>query len=114
MAFLDVVSGQGDAIAARLFAYELRNTVLMGVRRGRITSKIAQEFLQSLADLRIRLTDPVSYDAVSGLAERTNLTLYDAPYLDLAIRESLPIASLDAALIRAAAATGVAMFYPPG
>jgi len=109
---LGVVSGSGEAIAPRLLAYELRNSVLVGVRRGRITSKTAREFLQSLPDLRIRLTDPVSYDDVFDLAERCNLTVYDAAYLDLAIREGLPLASLDAALIRAAAPSGVTIFQP--
>ena len=65
--------------------------------------------------MRIRLTDPASYDAVFDLAERSNLTVYDAAYLDLAIRESLPLASLDAALIRAATASEVVVFQPsPG
>src|SRR5690242_15684484 len=96
---LSVVSGSDEAVAPRLIAYELRNSVLMGVRRGRITSKTAQEFLQSLRDLRIRLTDPVSYDDVFDLAERHVLTVYDAAYLDLALREGLPLASLDAALL---------------
>jgi predicted nucleic acid-binding protein len=109
---LSVVSGSGEAVAPRLIAYELRNSVLMGVRRGRITSKAAREFLQSLRDLRIRLTDPVSYDDVFDLAERHALTVYDAAYLDLALREGLPLASLDAALLRAAAASGVAAFKP--
>jgi len=107
---LSVVSGPGEAIAPRLLAYELRNSVLLGVRRGRITSKTAREFLQILPELRIRLTDPVSYDDVFDLAERLNLTFYDAAYLDLAIREGLPLASLDAALIRAAGVSGVTVF----
>src|ERR1700761_5167019 len=109
---LGVVSGDGEAIAPRLLAYELRNSVSMGVRRGRITSKTAREFLQSLRDLRIRLTDPLSYDEVFDLAERFTLTVYDAAYLDLALREGLPLATLDAALLRAAASSGVATFQP--
>jgi predicted nucleic acid-binding protein len=109
---LRVVSGSGEAVAPRLIAYELRNSVLMGVRRGRITAKAAREFLQSLRDLRIRLTDPVPYDDVFDLAERNALTVYDAAYLDLALREGLPLASLDVALLRAAAASGVAAFKP--
>ena len=83
---LDAVSAVHEALAPRLWAYELRNTVLMGVRRQRITTIDAQEFLQLLPDSRIRLTDPVYYDEVFVLAERYGLTFYDASYLDLAIR----------------------------
>jgi len=36
----------------------------------------------------------------------------NAAYLDLAVREGLPLASLDAALIRAAEQAGVGIFQP--
>ncbi len=70
----------------------------MGLRRQRITHADALEFLESIKELPIRLANPVSYDGVFGLADRYGLTFYDAAYLDLAIRESLPLASLDDAL----------------
>lgn len=99
-------------MAPRLWAYELRNSVLMGVRRQRITTTDAKEFLQSLPDLRIWLTDPVSYDDVFMLAERYALTFYDASYLDVALREGAVLASLDNALRNAAVKAGVALFEP--
>jgi predicted nucleic acid-binding protein len=71
-----------------------------------------QRFLRTLPALRIRVVDPPSYDGLFDLAERHTLTAYDAAYLDLAIREGLPLASLDAALVRAARATGVAISQP--
>jgi predicted nucleic acid-binding protein len=58
------------------------------------------------------LTDPASYDGVFSLADRHGLTVYDAAYLDLALREGLPLASLDHALCQAADNSGVAMFQP--
>jgi predicted nucleic acid-binding protein len=42
-------------------------------------------------------------------ADRYRLTLYDAAYLELSIRLSIPLATFDAALRRAAAADGVAL-----
>ena len=96
----------------RLWAYELRNSVLMGLRRGRITKLHGEEFLNSLQSLPIRLTDPASYDAVFKLAQRHDLTVYDAAYLDLASREGLTLASLDSALIRAARQSGIGLFNP--
>ena len=109
---LNAVSGLREAVAQRLWAYELRNSVLMGLRRGRITKADAEGFLKSLPDPCIRLTDPLSYEGVFTLADRHGLTVYDAAYLELAIRETLPLASLDSALIRAAEKSGVGMFQP--
>jgi len=82
------------------------------VRRKRINRAHAEDFLQTLKSLPIKLSDPMSYDAVFALAERHALTIYDASYLDLALREGLPVATLDGALIRAAQASGLAIFQP--
>ena len=107
---LQVISTPLGAVAPRLWAYEVRNSVLMGVRRKRITPADALEFLAALEALPIRLADPVSYGSVFSLASRYGLTVYDAAYLDLAIRERVPLASLDKALCKAAVASGVALF----
>lgn len=109
---LQALSGSAEAIAPRLWAHEVRNSVLMGVRRKRITVAEAKEFLVSLVSLPIRLGDPSSYDAVFDLARSNGLTVYDAAYLDLALREGLPLASLDAALLRAAEESGAGSLSP--
>jgi len=111
-AILQAISAPLEAIVPRLWAYEVRNSVLMGLRRKRITHADAQEFFESIKGLPIRLADPVSYDAVFSLADRHGLTVYDAAYLDLALREGLPLASLDNALCKAASNSGVALFQP--
>lgn len=111
-AVLRAVSTPIEAMAPRLWAYEVRNGVLMGLRRKRISKADAEYFLYSINGLPIRLTDPLSYDAVFDLADRYSLTGYDAAYLDLAMREGLPLASLDGALIRAAVQSGVGIFQP--
>jgi predicted nucleic acid-binding protein len=82
----------------------------MGVRRGRIGNADADEFLRSLTDLNIRLADPVSYDAVFALAQSNGLTVYDAAYLDLAIREGAQLVSLDDALCKEAVKAGLSLF----
>jgi predicted nucleic acid-binding protein len=111
-AVLQAISSPLEAVAPRLWAYEMRNAVLVGLRRRRITHADALEFLESLKALPILLVDPVSYDTVFSLAERHGLTVYDAAYLDLAIREGLPLASLDNALCKAATNSGVPLFQP--
>jgi predicted nucleic acid-binding protein len=100
-----------QAISAPLEAV-VRNSVLIGVRRKRITSVDAPEFLESIKELPIRLADPVSYDGLFSLADRHGLTVYDAAYLDVAIREGLPLASPDNALCKAALNSNVALFQP--
>jgi predicted nucleic acid-binding protein len=77
-----------------------------------ITKPHAEAFLHSVSIPPVRLVDPVSYDEVFGLAEQYGLTIYDASYLDLALRERLPLASLDDALVRAAQASAAALFQP--
>jgi len=100
------------AYAPRLWAYEIRNCVLIGLRRQRITKTDAQDFLAAIDALNVRLLDPLSHDTVFTLAERHNLTFYDASYLDLAMRRNLPLATLDTAMRRAANQSGVPLFQP--
>jgi predicted nucleic acid-binding protein len=109
---LQAIASGLEAFAPRLWAYEIRNSVLMGSRRGRISKADAQEFLTALNDLPVRLSDPPSYDAVFGLAGQYSLTFYDAAYLDLAIHNGLALASLDKALCRAGERAGVRLFDP--
>jgi prevent-host-death family protein len=49
---------------------------------------------------------------VSALSRREGLTAYDAAYLELAMREGLPLATLDRQLREAAARLGVPEFQP--
>ncbi len=43
---LDAVAGLREAIVPRLWAYEIRNSVLNGLRRKRISQTDADEFLK--------------------------------------------------------------------
>ncbi len=76
------------------------------------TSRTLNSFLASLNDLHVRLSEPSSYDRVFRLADQHGLTVYDAAYLDLAMQERVPLASLDGQLIRAARDVGVPLFQP--
>ena len=101
-----------EIFAPKLWAYEIRNSVLMGLRRGRISRPDTELFLASLNALSVRLSEPSSYDGVFQLADQHGLTVYDAAYLDLAVHEGVPLASLDGHLIRAAQKIGVPLFQP--
>ena len=92
-----------------MWAYEIRNVILRGLRQERITNNDAGAFLTSLAALRIHLLDP-PYDSVFRTALQFDLSFYDAAYVELAMRECLPLATLDQRLCAAAAAASVPVY----
>jgi predicted nucleic acid-binding protein len=91
-----------SAIVPGLWWYELRNVLVIAERRGRLTEHRTTEFLSRIAQLPIVLEQSPDEAAVLALARRHRLTIYDAAYLELAIRKALPLATLDTALMRAA------------
>ena len=84
----------------------------MGLPRGRISKSDSEQFLVSLNELNVRLSEPTSYDEVFALAHERGLTVFDAAYLSVAIQERVPLASLDRQLVRAAETVGVQVFQP--
>ena len=104
--------GENGAWVPGLWKLEVANILEMGVRRGRHDAAFRNSTLADLALLPIRVdseTDRQAWGATLQLAERHRLTLYDAAYLELALRRGLPLATLDAELRRAAQAEGVAV-----
>jgi predicted nucleic acid-binding protein len=98
------------AHAPTLLHYEIRNALLMGERRNRITATMSAAFLRDLAMMLIQLEPVAGDESLMDLARKRKLTVYDAAYLELARRERLPLATLDRALEKAALAEGVALF----
>jgi hypothetical protein len=74
-----------DASVAASWCFHRRNDL----HRSSIVIAHAEVFLEDLKSFRIRLTDPLSYGNVFALADRHGLTVYDAAYLDIAIREGV-------------------------
>jgi len=102
------IAQNGEANVPVLLYYELCNVLLVAERRGRVTQSQSAAFLDQLAKLAIRMAPPAEEEAMA-LARAHNLTFYDASYLELAMREGLPLATLDRALEKAASAEGVAL-----
>ena len=105
--------GADEGVVPTLFWFEIRNALLMAERRKRITIDQTAEFLASLAVLPITIDEEPDEQTVLRLARTHTLTVYDAAYLELALRRSLPIATLDADLQQAALAANVAVFSGP-
>lgn len=87
----------------------MRNILVVNERRRRIAESDTAAFLMNLSRLRIRVDRAPEEGAVLRLARTHRLSVYDAAYLELAQREGLPLATLDAALQKAAAGEGVAL-----
>jgi predicted nucleic acid-binding protein len=102
----DLLSESGAWVPG-LWRLEVANILEMGVRRGRHDADFRDSTLADLALLPIHLdseTDQQAWGATVRLAERHRLTLYDATYLELALRRGLPLATLDYDLRAAATA----------
>lgn len=99
------------AVVPMLWYYEVGNGLLMAYRRKRITSDQIDGFLTRLKALPIDAAQlhPTELLELPALAQKHNLTIYDAAYLALAMRLNLPLATTDADLGRAAAAEGIGM-----
>jgi predicted nucleic acid-binding protein len=97
-------------LAPALWVLEIANGIAMAARRKRIQSNQRQILLKLVAGLSISL-DPARTLAdaleIDALAARHDLTIYDAAYLELAIRRRSALASLDRDLRAAAAREGV-------
>ncbi len=95
---------EDDALVPAIWWFEVRNTLIVNERRGRITEGDTAAFLRGLSRLGIAIDRTPDEGAVLTLARRHGLTVYDASYLELSLREGLPLATLDGNLARAARA----------
>ena len=105
----DAVADDGAVVPA-LWRLEVANSLTVAVRRGRIDADFRRAALVDLALLDITTDDQTGVQAwgeTLNMADRFQLTVYDAAYLELAERRTLPLATLDAELRAAAKALGV-------
>jgi predicted nucleic acid-binding protein len=95
----------GETVSPRfpsLWWFEVRNTLIINERRGRLAEADTAAFLRGLSRLGVTVDRLPEEAGVMTLARKHRLTVYDASYLELAQRKTLPLATLDADLIRAA------------
>jgi predicted nucleic acid-binding protein len=106
------VLADSTALVPRIWHAEVANGLVAGERRKRIDWPDLERSVTLLETLDIRLdkTEITSrWIPLIQLARAHRLSLYDSIYLDLAMRERLPLATVDTALARAAQAVGVAL-----
>ena len=109
-AILDRVRDEGTIVPA-LWYWEVANVLVGAQKRGRISERDCTTYLELLSTLPIKTDDAgaaKAWNQTRLLAQLHALSVYDAAYLELALRRSLPLATLDKALLAALAAAGVA------
>ncbi len=106
---------QHTALVPAIWPLEVTNVLLTGIRRKRCTAAEAARFLVLLRALPIKVDDRTAEQAFITsftLAQEFGLSSYDAAFLELAMREGIPMATLDKQLANAAILAGVPVFVP--
>ena len=116
----DEVSEYADRVLDRLredgvtvpsiWPLELANALIVAERRGRLLPAKVAQAVEQTSELPISMHDvpgELAFGPVLELARAQGLSAYDAAYLELAMREGLPLATQDEALRAAAQRVGV-------
>ena len=92
-------------VVPALWPFEVANSLLVLLRRRRILPEEQTRALNALTRLPLVVDDEgsrLAFGRTSELAAEHGLSVYDAAYLELALRRKLPLASRDDALRKAA------------
>jgi len=113
---LGLISEGAEVHVPHLWPLEVTNALVKALRRKQITRAELFDYARQLASLSVQVdidrTAERAFNQVLLLAERYQLTTYDAAYLELAQRRQLPLATADTNLLQAAGATKVEVFKP--
>ncbi len=100
-------------LVPNLWHLEAANVVARAQKRQWLTTKKMHEFLELVVQLPLKVDLETAKKAMTEifmLANNHNLSVYDAAYLELALRHHVPLATLDADLRKAASKVNVAIF----
>lgn len=111
-AVLSVAEQEGLRVP-EIWAREIANGLAVAYARRRLTVVDEKAFLAAMACLTIAAEVKTALTVLrdgTAAALRFGLTAYDAAYVDLALREGLPLATLDIPMRKAAEQSGVIIF----
>ena len=97
-------------VVPSLWFLEIANGLLVLQRRKKLTGAERKSALDTLTGLSLIVDEEaaqVAFGRTSELAEKHGLTIYDATYLEVALRRKLALASRDTALRDAAKRCGL-------
>ena len=109
---LDAMQGV-KALVPMTWGLEVANVIAKAEEQALVTEARSGAFLEMLKDVDIEVDAATFAHALSDtlqLARRYKLSVYDASYLELALRTGLPLATLDEDLEKAAKKAGVKKF----
>ena len=109
-ALLERIEAGAEAIVPSLWFLEVANGLLVAQRRKRVTAPERMLALKRLSTLALTADEDNARDVfgrTSTLAEQFGLSVYDAAYLELALRRNLPLGTRDRALRSAARRSGI-------
>lgn len=107
---IERVLSEADLVAPWLWRLEVVNVILVKERRKLLAAARGTQLLELLEDLAVEVVAEPPSRSLTGLAAAARphqLTAYDAIYLDLAMREGLPLFTRDNNLRDAATRVGV-------
>jgi predicted nucleic acid-binding protein len=111
-AALDLVALE-DCWVPAVWRLEFPNALLVAERRRRLSREERHQVLDEASRLRLRVDAAVpELRTISDLAERHDLSTYDAAYLELAVRHGATLITLDKDLAAAAAQSSVQVHAP--
>ena len=100
--------------APALWVLECINVLQSAQRRRRIEAARRAQIASELGALAVRIDhEPIDFVALDRLAATHALSAYDAAYLELALRRSLTLVSLDERLVAAARGLGHPVLVAP-
>lgn len=105
------------AIVPEIWPLEVGNVLLVGERRERLTRSEADRFLELLLTLPIAVSKVVEAGdgrQLVALGRQYAISAYDAAYLQLSLRDGLPLATQDDRLLVAAGRAGVEVLRAGG
>jgi predicted nucleic acid-binding protein len=100
------------AVVPSLWRLEVANALQTGIRRKRIDAAYRDSSIQIFLRLPIEIdpeTNDYAWTVILQLADMYQLAVYDAAYLELALRRALPLATRDEELTAAANSAGVVL-----
>ncbi|MBW8066725.1 MAG: PIN domain-containing protein, partial [Ferrovum sp.] len=104
---------ESQAVVPSLLALEVANVIAKIESKRVVTEADSQRFIALFGRLNLVTDQATAAHALGNtlnLARRYKLSTYDAAYLELALRTGLPLATLDADLVKAATTAGVPIF----
>ncbi len=102
-----------EALVPAIWPLEVGNVLLVAERKRRLTEADSIRFLALLNELPITVqqeTPDRMFKEILALGRERNISSYDSSYLDLAMRNGIPIATQDSGLKKAAGLCKVSLF----